>query len=291
MSVKYLKAAAVFLVATAQPLAAQVKVYLADDALDAAAASLEVANGSLSTAALRLDAGLASLWALAPSMAAVGLSWSAVAPSLGAMQYAQASSAMSVARSSNEWFPQDTADAVYRRARTAINGRNYQQAIDLFRALRNQYAQSRYVPQAMYYEAFALSRLETERSYRTALTLLDQYRSRFPRETSSDVDQLYIRIQGQLARRGDSEAAAAVAARAAELAPQLAGGVVPRYTQSRAEDDIRMQALNALMQMDAENAMPILRDVLANKDPDRVHLRRRAVFWWSGSYGSPGTPT
>jgi HEAT repeat protein len=39
-----------------------------------------------------------------------------------------------------------------------------------------------------------------------------------------------------------------------------------------------MQALNALMQMDAESAMPILRDVLANKDTSRVRLRRRALM-------------
>lgn len=280
MSVIYLKAAAVFVVGVgAQPLVAQVNAYSAEHALEAAAVGLRVAEGSLSAAVSMLETKQARLWALAPSIAAAKPSWSTYATGLAAMRYVLAFPALTVARGSNEWFPQDTADAVYRRARTAFNGRNYREAIELFGALRNQYPQSRYVPQAMYYEAFALSRLETEASYRTALTVLDQYRSRFPRESSSDVEQLYIRIQGQLARRGDSEAAAAVAARAAELAPgPVIVGAATRGAQSRAEDDVRMQALNALMQMNAENAMPILRDVLANKDPDRVHLRRRAVF-------------
>ena len=182
---------------------------------------------------------------------------------------------------SNESFAQDSADAAFRRARSALNERDYRLAVRLFNSLRNEYPQSRYLQQAMYYQAFALSRVANEDSYRAALSLLEQYRARFPREPSGDAEQLYVRIQGQLARRGDSEAAAAVAARASELGatlrPALAGSV--GYSrQSQADDDVRMQALNALLQMDAGNAIPILRDVLANKDPARVALRRRAVF-------------
>ena len=39
-----------------------------------------------------------------------------------------------------------------------------------------------------------------------------------------------------------------------------------------------MQALNALAKMRWESAMPILRDVIANKDSSRVRLRRRALM-------------
>lgn len=181
------------------------------------------------------------------------------------------------------WFPQDTADAVYRRARTAFNARQYQEAIDLFRQVRENYADSQYRARAMYYEAFALSRLNSEDSYRQALSLLEAYRSRYE-NWSSDYASLYTRLQGQLARLGDPEAAAAVAERAAQLealyrraeergvGPPLVG--LPQGD----EDDVRMQALNALMQMDAESAMPILRDVLANKDTSRVRLRWRALM-------------
>jgi HEAT repeat protein len=187
------------------------------------------------------------------------------------------------------WFPQDTADAMYRRARAAFSARNYQQAVELFRQVRQQFAQSQYLAQAMYYEAFALSRLDSEEYYNEALNLLEEYRSQFADNWESEHASLYTRIPGQLARLGDPEAAAAVAERAAQLEaqrdrvrrgerfdPRNFSGV--RGMRQGDEDDVRMQALNALMQMDAESAMPILRDVLANKDTSRVKLRRRALM-------------
>ncbi|GLC25462.1 HEAT repeat domain-containing protein [Roseisolibacter agri] len=45
-----------------------------------------------------------------------------------------------------------------------------------------------------------------------------------------------------------------------------------------ADDDERVIALNALQQMDAERAMPLLRKVLARRDECSEMLRRRAVF-------------
>jgi hypothetical protein len=180
------------------------------------------------------------------------------------------------------WFPQDTADATYRRARAAFNARDYQEAIELFRHIRQNYADSDYLARAMYYEAFALSRLNSEADYNEALNLLEEYRTQFADAWNSDQATLYTRIQGQLARLGDPEAAQAVAERAAQLEAQrrAVGRGVQRGGRRMQgdEDDVRMQALNALMQMDAESAMPILRDVLANKDTSRVKLRERALM-------------
>ena len=42
--------------------------------------------------------------------------------------------------------------------------------------------------------------------------------------------------------------------------------------------DTRVAALNALLQMDTEQAMPILMDVLERRDACSVELRRKAVF-------------
>jgi len=211
-------------------------------------------------------------------------------------------------RPADEWFPQDTADALYRRGRAEFNRGNLEAAIELFRQLRQEREDSSYLPQAMYYEAFALSRMRNERSYRSALQLLDEFRARYAEDggyASRDAEALYTQIQGYLARLGDSEAAAALSVRASELgatqtslqvsqlalqselvarqAQQLAlgssmalrGGVL---LQGGDEDDIRMQALNALYQMDAENAVPILREVLANKDSSRISMRKRALL-------------
>ena len=44
------------------------------------------------------------------------------------------------------------------------------------------------------------------------------------------------------------------------------------------ENDDRIAALNALMQMDADRAMPILKKVLERRDPCSAGLRRKAVF-------------
>lgn len=212
------------------------------------------------------------------------------------------------ARQADERFPQDTADAMYRRGRAEFNRGNLQAAIDLFRQLRREHENSSYLPQAMYYEALALSRLRNERSYHTALALLDEFRSRYGDSGGSvnrEVETLYTRIQGYLARLGDSEAAVALSLRASQLgaaqtslqasqialqsqlltsqAQQIAlssGIALGRgvLMQGADEDDIRMQALNALYQMDAENAVPILREVLANKDSSRINMRKRALL-------------
>src|ERR1051325_6431931 len=53
------------------------------------------------------------------------------------------------------------------------------------------------------------------------------------------------------------------------------GGGCPRADD---DDDLRIAALNGLLQMDAANAVPILRKVLARRDACSVELRRKAVF-------------
>ena len=44
------------------------------------------------------------------------------------------------------------------------------------------------------------------------------------------------------------------------------------------DSDIKLAALNAVLQMDAERAMPLLTRVLARRDAGSVCLRRKAVF-------------
>jgi HEAT repeat protein len=48
---------------------------------------------------------------------------------------------------------------------------------------------------------------------------------------------------------------------------------------------MQMAALNALLQMDADRATPILRKVLARRDPESLCLRRKAVFLVSQHQG------
>ena len=44
------------------------------------------------------------------------------------------------------------------------------------------------------------------------------------------------------------------------------------------ENDVRIAALNALLQMDSERALPILQKVLSRRDACSVELRRKALF-------------
>jgi HEAT repeat protein len=80
---------------------------------------------------------------------------------------------------------------------------------------------------------------------------------------------LYARINGALAMRGDRDAAARV-----EKAATQTGSA--RCDQEAAA--VQVEALNALSQMDAQTAAPLLRRVLDRKDECSVTLRRNAVF-------------
>src|SRR6185503_1441091 len=52
----------------------------------------------------------------------------------------------------------------------------------------------------------------------------------------------------------------------------------PRADRCDDEDDVRIAAIQGLMNMDAERAVPILKSVLARRDAESVCLRREAVW-------------
>jgi HEAT repeat protein len=192
------------------------------------------------------------------------------------------------------WLQGDPADSLYRAAREALNGGDWAHAADLFNQLPSRFPRSGYVADAYYWRAFALYRLGGTAQLREALEALRQQRDRYPKAaTKGDAATLERRIQGELARRGDPQAAETIrkAATAAgeppeppvpPEAPEAPGRPEPRTAGSHGcdsdEDDTKLAALNALQQMDDERARPILRRVLARRDPASVCLRRKAVF-------------
>ena len=191
---------------------------------------------------------------------------------------------------------QDPGDSLYRAARRAFNRSEYTTAADLYAQLIKRYPRSSYAGDAHYWAAFALFRTGDGSSLRQARTLLDmQERSYAQASTRRDSPQLYARIQTALAQQGDQDAniwvrdhAAAPRTPAAPRAPTaptvpiapIAGGApTGRSCPSEdEEDDLRMQALNGLLQMNAENAVPILKRVLLKRDACSAALRRKAVF-------------
>ncbi|MDQ3697875.1 MAG: HEAT repeat domain-containing protein, partial [Gemmatimonadota bacterium] len=167
------------------------------------------------------------------------------------------------------WAPKDQADSLYREARELLNRGDYRRAADLFGQIPARYPRSEYAADALYWQAFALYRIGATDELRAALAALDAQRSRYPRaSTQTDAATLATRIRGALASRGDARAAASV--------ERTAGG---NGTSCDKEDlAVRIEALNALGQMDPEAAAPILSRVVGRRDACSEALRKRAVF-------------
>jgi len=177
------------------------------------------------------------------------------------------------------WAQGDPADSLYRAAREALGRREFRSAAQLFGHLPERFPRSAYAPDSFYWRAFALYRLGGEAELRDALRALRTQREKFPQAaTQGDAAALERRIQGELARRGDSGAAVAVerAAKAAAVAPVAVAGAGGGCDDD--DGDIKIAAVNALLQMDGEKAQPILGRILARRDPESVCLRRKAVF-------------
>jgi HEAT repeat protein/TolA-binding protein len=182
----------------------------------------------------------------------------------------------------------DPADSVYRLARRALERDELDRAATLFAEIRARYGKSSYAADAGYWEAFARYRAGGTANLAAARDALQRQIDRYPKAaTTSDARSLLARVSGQLARRGDAPSAEAVvesAERLAALSPlERTVNVNVAERESPAECELpnaeeRIEALNALMQVDADRAVPILTRVLDRRDPCTVGLRRKAVF-------------
>jgi HEAT repeat protein len=166
------------------------------------------------------------------------------------------------------WAASDPADSIYRAAREALNRGEYRRAAELFREIGAKHPKSAYAADALYWEAFALYRIGTTAELRTALQVLNTQQAKFAQAaTQADAATLATRINGTLATRGDASAIAAVERAAAT-----------KTACDKEDIAVRVEALNALGQMDPESATPILGRVLARRDECSASLRRRAIF-------------
>jgi len=180
------------------------------------------------------------------------------------------------------WAKADPADSLYRLAREALSRGDYRRAAEIFHQIPERYPQSAYAGQALYYEAFSLYRSGGDDELSTARARLNQLQQRYPSIAKGDGATLMTRVCGELAKRGDEACAMAIdsAARGktsgnTALGQGSTGRACPDEDD---ENDTRIAALDALIQMDAERAMPILKQVLARRDACSTVLRRKAVF-------------
>lgn len=170
----------------------------------------------------------------------------------------------------------DPADTLYQQARAALNRGDNRQAARLFERIVQEEPDSEYAPDALYWRAFALYRVGGNDVLSQALEALDLQRERYPdAATRGDADALAVRIRGALAQGGDADAAQRLYEDAgeAETPYEVTSGDCPDE-----DADVRVAALNALMEMDPERALPVLEKVLARRDACSETLREKAVF-------------
>jgi HEAT repeat protein len=181
------------------------------------------------------------------------------------------------------WATADPADSLYRVARQSLNAGEYRRAAQLFAQINRQFPTSQYRADATYWRAFALYRIGGLADLHEALQALDSAgTSRAVATTTvrtvgpggaffvrSDEESavLAMRIRGALAARGDATAAAQIA--------KTADGNATACDDEDAE--LRIEALNALVQMDPKNADPAIAKVLARRDSCAAPLRRGAI--------------
>jgi HEAT repeat protein len=182
------------------------------------------------------------------------------------------------------WAKSDPADSLYRLAREAMSRGDYKRAAEIFHRIPERYPQSAYAGQSLYFEAYSLYRSGGDEDLSTARDRLTLLKQRFPAIAKKDGDPLLTRVCGELAKRGDESCAASID-RKAQGDSDVTGGETRIIGQGRncspdadEDNDDRIAALNALLQMDAERAMPILKKVLERRDACSVALRRKAVF-------------
>ena len=290
--------------------------------LAASAAALETAAAVL--AASRVDLEVLAVQAPVLAASAVQLQQAAIAlPSLAVLADVDG---IREVRPPESWAQQDPADSLYRAGRQALNRNQYTRAAELFQAIQKRYPRSTYTADSYYWQAFALYRAGSDDGLRAARTALRTQATRFPKAaTRHDAEVLLRRVQSQLAQRGDREADEFLRREVDSLVPPEAPeppepveaaeppevpetpeppraaraprGRPPRPDQgprpSRSsscddEDDVRIAALQGLLNMDAERAVPILKTVLARRDAESVCLRRKAV-WLVSQKRSPET--
>ena len=166
---------------------------------------------------------------------------------------------------------QDDARTAYRDAKDMLNDRDYPEAADAFGEVAARYPNSRYAADALYWRAFALMREGRRADLLEAKRALESQLERYPDEArDGDSAELALRIQGKLAEMGDAEAAEEILILAEQLESE--DGLAR-------DEETRMAALHALMQVDSDRALPILRKVLVeNPDKYSEEFRDQAIF-------------
>ena len=180
---------------------------------------------------------------------------------------------------------QARADSLYRAGRTAIDNRDYRRAANVLQQMADGYPQADRAGDALYWRSWALYQLGSNSNrgdLDDALASLEHYMQNYGKNArmAGDATALYGQIRAAQAKLGDARAAGEVA-KSAENLRQTRG-----CTGSATDEEMRIAALDGLLSMNSEDALPILKDVLKQRDACRTELRKRAVWLISQKRGT-----
>jgi HEAT repeat protein len=179
---------------------------------------------------------------------------------------------------------EDPADSLFRIGRNAINDNDYRRAANLFKQIVDKYPRSTKAGDALFWRAYVLHKLGTERRSKSDLddalqAIEEQQKSYASASTAEDGKVLRSQIRSAQAALGDPAAAG-------DVATQSRGVAQARTCGSKSDEETRIAALEGLMNMSAEDAVPILKEVLKQRDACRTELRKRAVWLISQKRGN-----
>jgi tetratricopeptide (TPR) repeat protein len=164
------------------------------------------------------------------------------------------------------YYPDDPADEMYQRGRAALSGGDFQEAANIFAEVIRKYPKSSYVPDATYWQAYALFNMGEE-NYQRALKLLDTHLSKYPKaSTRKHAQDLRSRVVAALAESGDPSATQEVRKNVSQ-------------TQRSCEEQVSESAaaLVALQNMAPDSVIGPLKKLFARRDKCSLLLRRQAI--------------
>ena len=202
------------------------------------------------------------------------------------------------------WAQNDPADSLYRTARDQFSRGDYRRAAELFKSLPTKFPSSAYIPDAQYWQAFALYRIGGTPELQQAIAVLE---SRKPADDSrtggrpgargigsgigGGLNGSTVYTTGNSMRYafggGSRVDAAALAARIANVLSSRGLSNDPAVKRALAasgnscdqeDQSVRAEALSALMQNDAAEGRAAAAKILGNKDDCSIPLRRNAVM-------------
>jgi HEAT repeat protein len=240
---------------------------------------------ALATAQAILPQVPALVASVGPALA-TGSAIAAQSPMIVAEALASASSALS---STSVMFSSGVvsealtqADTALAAAQRVLQDGDFREAARMFARVAERYPRSSQAPDALYWQAFALYKAGSSSSLSSALGALNDLNRLYPSSSANrnDAGSLRQRVCGELGRRGDENCAREVieTARSTTSSPGASQGGTQSCPREDDANDERIMALNALINMNSESAVPILEKVLARRDECSVGLRRKAVF-------------